>query len=199
MDAPTTHGNEERGSLLDKLHVVLTQALIEVSPQEAGQSRLSGHLELENCNDSSKELYCKMVRVTAKIYRSMLSTNCNIETMIEYKQLPQCIGRILFWNESNSTNQLAHLRQLKLEKVCMMAYADLVEVANEQDDDDYKEQILALFVDGGELTWVRKRYDFNGLWFTGESDTTGARQIKSEVRLAVLEFLYQLAKLAEND
>ena len=49
----------------------------------------------------------------------------------------------------------------------MMAFADLVEVTNESDDEDYKEQILALFVDGGELTWVRKRYDFNGHWFTG--------------------------------
>ena len=57
----------------------------------------------------------------------------------------------------------------------MMAFADLVEVTNESDDDDYKEQILALFVDDGELSWVRKRYNFDGLWLTGETDATHVR------------------------
>ena len=58
----------------------------------------------------------------------------------------------------------------------MIAFADLIEVANQQDDNDFKDQILALFLDNGELSWVRKRYDFNGPWSIGDTDATNLMQ-----------------------
>ena len=91
------------------------------------------------------------MRVTAKIYRGLLSDKDRVLFLVQQKNLIQLAEYILTWNSGQNLlvdKPDCALKQAKLEQICIQSFTGMFESAAESKNPAMSKQLLQLFTQG---------------------------------------------------